>query len=291
MDAMGDSINRLFTCEFCHKSFTEIGLKRHMDSFIHHPRLNHSPRDSEILDYVLNLEDYWEHNQFCECEICRQSFGLQSELKHHKDTDHIQSSHLNLTEHIISVQNKEKPIVCRLCGQSIGQQGNLQRHIDTVHKKIKPYKCDMCPLSFSRKDNLQNHKQRIHKQDPFECHICYKSFEYKKDYLTHLREVHSNCQRKRPVKSKLNEKKTFKCDKCDRSFVGKKYLDDHIRMRHKIFECKACHKSFGENNKLKRHIIIEHRSGKFYECKHCSQVFERKANFNLHTKKVHLKPV
>ncbi|XP_014237653.1 zinc finger imprinted 3-like [Trichogramma pretiosum] len=282
MDAMGDSINRLFTCEFCHESFTEIRLKRHMNSFILSP---------DSLDYVLNRKDYWAHNQFCECEICRQLFGLQSELKHHKDTDHIQRKHLNLTEHTISVQNKEKPIFSNLCGQSIGQMGNLQRHINTKHKKLKSYKCDMCPSSFGRKDKLQGHKKRKHGQDPFKCHTCYKSFGLKKHYLTHLKDEPSHRQRKLPVKPEHKEKKPFQCDKCDKSYGAKTNLDEHIRKIHKIFECKACQKSFRGQNKFNRHVIMEHEGGQLFQCKQCSKVFQRKSNFNLHTKKVHLQPV
>ena len=100
-------------------------------------------------------------NLYTTCNICTQSFHLQSQLMHH----------------IKTVHPRVKSYKSDPCGKSFSQEGNLKNHIhvnyekhknlvvnhlllqekfhiNTIHKGHKHHKCESCGKSFSERRNF-----------------------------------------------------------------------------------------------------------------------------------------
>ncbi|XP_014237657.1 zinc finger protein 333-like [Trichogramma pretiosum] len=238
MDAMGDSINRLFICEFCRESFTEIGLKRHMDEL--RDKIN-KPVNSKILNDVLSLQNDLErrknikHNRKKTLKWvmkCHKTFGHKDHLK--KDID--------------STHNQGEFFDCKTCGLSYQVEGNFILHVILVHNESKLFECETCHKSFYSQGNLNAHKQK-NRCKPFQCNICPNRFKTEENLIFHIQSWHP-------------KDKPFKCKFCLASFDDQKTLNNHTMTVHrdiKPYKCEFCLKSFRSNGHLKRHLMKVHK--------------------------------
>lgn len=90
-----------------------------------------------------------EKSTVFQCEICPKKFFVESELRQHRATIHI---------------NDDKR--CRVCGEKFNHLGQLKVHLSTEHPSegIRcDFKCNICSREFTRKDHLKRHLMRVHK--------------------------------------------------------------------------------------------------------------------------------
>ncbi|XP_052897102.1 zinc finger protein 813-like [Anopheles moucheti] len=137
--------------------------------------------------------------------------------------------------------DRQKKIVCDLCGKHFSNKGNLKAHI-MLHNNYKPFRCDLCGKTFSRKHNYNVHKLRHTGKRIHQCLECDKAFVCTVNLKHHMIK-HSNV-------------KPFKCNRCEMEFS---YRTDLVR--HKIahtgiypFACEYCHRRFSRKSSLKNHL-------------------------------------
>ena len=112
----------------------------------------------------------------CPYEGCNVTF----EKKLARLINHIKSTHLRkyacicdlcglelrneraLKEHKLTVHEKQKPIVCEICGRSFGRADNLRVHM-RKHTGEKPIKCDYCDFRGTQRNNVTWHMKTKHK--------------------------------------------------------------------------------------------------------------------------------
>ena len=140
---------------------------------------------------------------------------------------------------------------CEYCNKVLSSNKNLQRHIERAHLKLKE-KCQDCGKSLD-KSYLKLHREAVHLKMRKECQDCGKSFK-----ITHIA-AHRRFSCKGMNKTEMKEI----CHLCGKE-MGKKYLQDHIRIVHngqgqgEYVQCDLCPKRIVKRN-LKRHQAFHRR--------------------------------
>lgn len=85
-------------------------------------------------------------------------------------------------------ENREKPIVCKVCRARFMWPANYEAHKEVMHSKSSVYKdpipksfaCEVCAKSFFRAEHLERHR-KIHEpqEKSFSCDMCKKKFNRK----------------------------------------------------------------------------------------------------------------
>lgn len=117
---------KMFTCEFCGKSYGHSGhLGRHIGS-AHRQERPHK------------------------CDLCGFRF--------------FQASHLK--SHIQHIHNMSRAYQCAFCSLRVSSEANLREHLRTLHGSEERYKCPMrgCGAGHTLEVELQRHILRVHGQ-------------------------------------------------------------------------------------------------------------------------------
>lgn len=137
-----------------------------------------------------------QHDSQFVCNHCHKAFeDEESHNKHKKE-------HLK--------RNKEKTIICEICGLTTAYQNVMSRHMltqwetslyETFEYKLLsplPYSnsnsrsiCDLCGKSFKTINTLQHHKSTIHVTKQFLCEFCSASFAQKSLLNKHVKMKHN----------------------------------------------------------------------------------------------------
>ena len=98
--------------------------------------------DLDILDFQIP----WLHeSRFTNCDICQKVLPI-FELGNHRK------------HHFNSVEEKEVPLICPICGQSFQSNQDLK-----LHSKIHlHFKCEHCGICYNEKKSLVRHKIEMH---------------------------------------------------------------------------------------------------------------------------------
>ena len=181
----------------------------------------------------------------------------------------------NLTRHIKSVHEENKPYRCSICDHNCSLKSSLKTHIESVHEEKTMHKCWICAYQCSKKSNLKRHVESLHENSKTHtCSNCENSFTQKKKFeicilwICSWKKEVTQVFNSRSVKSSLkshfesvHEKK--KCSICDFSFYFKSDMKRHFYAVHaekKPHRCSLGHYSFLEQGSLKRHIESVHTS-------------------------------
>lgn len=271
----------IYDCVYCYKSFLQLDLLRdHME---------------EAHDIEMSAKDLLEQFRFT-CSLCKNEFSNQQTFSHHMKT-HTKQKTFNCTICAMSfdryfqlvshskVHQSQKAFPCQLCGRSFDDAVRLENHTK-VHTNQKDFKCTICEVGFQSMKNLRRHIQTIHSTDkPYTCSEegCNMSFGRKDKYVLHQR-YH---ERMRNIKCRKCDKilgsqdelqehmvehiNFTKCDHCDETFVKRKDMLQHKRLRHtpELFVCSGCGKNFQKQRYLKKHLK-----------KSCYKKLEKKVNYD-----------
>ncbi|XP_055325589.1 zinc finger protein 260-like isoform X2 [Sitodiplosis mosellana] len=231
---------KLHTCQQCQRSF---GRKEHLRRHI----LNrHTVKTFACTDcdYVaktakeLNHHRRKSHSEVSfKCKTCDGKFTSKSEL----------------TEHIKTHSNEERPFLCSECGMRFIRNDYLLIHMRR-HTGEKPYKCRFCESAFPRSTDLRVHERYHTNEKKHTCDLCGKGFQRAYNLTVHMR-VHTG-------------EKPYQCPHCSRSFTQGNDLKAHIR-RHtgERFQCELCQASFIQiyllnNHKKNTHGVQIEKSNK-----------------------------
>lgn len=143
-----------------------------------------------------------------------------------------------------------KGLICDKCGNRYNTRQGLRMHIRTKHEKSYPYNCTVCDHACSSKNAYVGH-MNIHMASKVKCKKCSSAFRFPTDLAQHEKYCMTN-------------KRGHVCDTCGDIFKRKKYLVEHIRVKHakeERYKCKGCLRSFKWSSSLsyhKRHSTCGH---------------------------------
>jgi KRAB domain-containing zinc finger protein len=136
---------------------------------------------------------------------------------------------------------------CPQCGSQFGCRRLLLNHIKAVHQTKRDFECSECFKTFKVESNLYQHKQSHQANSPnFQCAYCDKTFHFRANLKNHLL-VHTksfsyecgvckkrfNNQHNLTKHMLVHKTDTFSCHMCDFICKQRRYLDDHIKRRHR----------------------------------------------------------
>jgi len=198
------------------------------------------------------------------CPDCKEEFQTHESLKAHWQVSHKKRDEKNktllcnlcgktlarndsLTRHLWNEHKLGKPQeqVCNICGKTIqGSKSKLLKHVNERHKGIKDHVCHLCGAGFSRPSTLKYHTQRIHEHSgKYACQYC----EFKTVLPKHLA-IHVNSVHTKEIK--------YSCEECNFSCYTKGNLTAHVKTVHlklKPHKCTVCPESFVRKNELEKH--------------------------------------
>ncbi len=87
----------------------------------------------------------------------------------------------SLRNHLTFQHNqKEKPPAlhkCNQCSFETRYPANLTKHVSSVHNGEKPFKCELCPYSSFYRCVVRKHIDAVHLQNKRKkCHLCQAAF-------------------------------------------------------------------------------------------------------------------
>ena len=219
------------------------------------------------------------------CDVCDKVFRGYTDLRRHKNQDHLGSS--------------VEMYFCNICDWS-GTRRQLAIHKQSIHEGVV-FKCDNCDYKATQRGSLVSHMAK-HEVNKFKCNVCEKSFRQEAVLTKHIQSAHegvwhfcNECDRSFSLLSSLNTHKTCihenatqpkakskkfliqkfeklanqSCDQSDLSTTANFELKKHVRESQIAeFNCQMCESLFTEKQKLDAHVKNKH-DGVSYNCDKC----------------------
>jgi len=294
----------LVACNICDQQFRlNIGLKKHMlyvhgltDFQLENHQLikcqfclfsSYKQKAVETHQYLVHREQRLEYT----CNICRQSFASNEEIKTHRNS-------LEHKESVFKLKNPDFGKVCEFCWQNFPSGiSELKSHLESEHLSILP-QCNICGQLFYFSQQLKGHIKsgcRIESGlgRPANCSFtcsnyqdCTFSTNSEWRLLRHLRIKH----RERP-----DHKADIKCSQCYRKFFCTEQLVNHVKKFHKedeIFSCTefGCHYQSNKQKLVQLHVKRAHTLNDkktTFSCSLCDLKYQSKSALKNHMHTTH----
>lgn len=115
-----------------------------------------------------------------------------------------------------SLNDKEKPFRCEICGKSYVSKHTLYYHMK-LHSQKDIYECLECGKKLLSKNDLRFHMITHTGEKPYKCEYCERCFSHPSNLRRHM-DIHKN--------------KRFYCLLCGKSYSRKGRLKIHIEEKH-----------------------------------------------------------
>ena len=191
----------------------------------------------------------------------------------------------------IEFEHQKRPYTCDHCEKTFHAKQSKDYHELIYHTKSQHLeKCNICDKTFAAKVTLRNHQKYVHSEvRKYKCDECNGRFKQQKDLTVHNLNVHGINQQKETY-HRPEKQVTHKCDVCESTYIYKKDLYAHKRLKHnespkEVFQCEQCPSKFKQKISLNAHIKTKHGNEQ-YPCPSCGKVFKQKNNMKRH-KRMH----
>lgn len=231
------------------------------------------------------------------CPICEQKFTLISYVQSHIIKRHKQRYTYEMVLEAQNNYNEQKIIVikrpreklylnknasfeCFICKRTFRAitpaktMYNVRHHIKTVHDQSEmcgSYECYLCKKNYGTRKLLRQH-MKTHTIKPLLCLLCGSFFKTSAILNRHM-EIHN-----------IDPNNPLKCDICDRTFLLKRYLQEHYRKMHQnimkerkraerdktSFKCPICEGEFSSRRNFIGHKRVHDPHG-FFNCVTCGK--------------------
>ncbi|KAL7015436.1 hypothetical protein ACKWTF_016456 [Chironomus riparius] len=209
-----------FNCKVCGKGFSyERSFKQH--------ELTHAAKvKCEICSKSLKPHAMYYHMKYRhtsekthQCPVCPKAFKTKD----------------NIARHMMR-HNMEFP--CTICGRKFAENSRLQMHLN-MHENPEQFFCSICNKSF---EHIDRHMKRLHAQKRernLKCRYCEYASDSKQTLRRHeemhekRNEILQSKTKKRKIKLKIIEMKTFECKVCNVVLQTKSGYKSHLRHYHK----------------------------------------------------------
>lgn len=319
-----------FACSQCSKSFlTKKLLKKHEAK--HHPKKHVCKVCEKVLTSKVSLQQHMsvhseEKNFMCEdcghffrlkrflrrhrvshmpkiynCDMCKKSFALTSQLKSHQKTHEKNNERLCDQKLDSSEGGNECDGVEGECGKITSSSHETENNSSGTHNRVldkkslsikKQYKCDQCEKFLGSNSSLRVHMKSVHSDvKKFNCLLCDRAFA-RKNYLQLHMAVHTG-------------EKNYECDECGRSYTQRSSLNTHMKSHKYVPKCLLCKRIFKTNELLEQHLE-EHQqlcetlpsqeqllgqvgfiASTSLECHLCGKTYATKSSLTTHLQSVH----
>jgi len=241
----------------------------------------------ETHQFLVHREQRLEYT----CNICRQSFASNEEIKRHRYS-------LEHKENVLKLKHPDIGKVCEFCWQHFSSGiSELKNHLESVHLSILP-QCNICGQLFYFSQQLKGHVKSGCQTEsglgrPANCSFtCPRStdcnFATNSEWrlLRHLRIKH----REKPY-----EKADIKCSQCYRKFFCKEQLQNHVKKYHEeeeMFSCAefGCHYQSRKQKLVQLHVKRAHtltdKTATFI-CPVCDLKYQSKSALKNHMNTTH----
>jgi hypothetical protein len=209
-----------FNCKVCGKGFSyERSFKQH--------ELTHAAKvKCEICGKSLKPHAMYYHMKYRhtnekthQCPLCPKAFKTKD----------------NIARHMMR-HNMEFP--CTICGRKFAENSRLQMHLN-MHENPDAFFCSICNKSF---EHIDRHMKRLHvkkRERNLKCQYCEYASDSKQTLRRHeemhekRNEILQSKTRKRKIKLKIIDMKTFECKVCNVVLQTKSGYKSHLRHYHK----------------------------------------------------------
>lgn len=250
------------------------------------------------------------------CEICQQSFKIQSQLIQHRikcnQKNKLKISTLikefNFFETVYSSDSDCDYEITTIVKRIPRKTPERIQSIETIENPdFDPILIEYLEEGEEIDEDEKIIKEKEIPESPSTCKVCQKSFTNKKNLKIHMNSHELiNSEKNKFICSicgkgfklarylKSHEKihtgiKAYKCEICNVCFIHQHTLKSHQRVHtgEKPYECKTegCGKAFSFYSGLKQHILVVHTvDSKKYVCDFCGKSFPTKGRYNEHVR-------
>ena len=229
------------------------------------------------------------------CDLCGKSFGRKYNLMRHRDA-HTYEEHSKPKAKTAKVRDTVKQFSCDICNKSFGRKYQLTKH-SAEHTSV-------AGTQSSRSVSKQRPRDESESEDDVDFSDCSQT----KRKRLKTAESQSNW-----VNETIQD-----CEICDKFLKSKHHLDKHMKRFHEGFhekyvdtssrkhhkssenketsqngnslQCNICKRVFSHEVKLNKHMKVHFpRPEDPHACTECLKMFEDRALWETHMKKVHKK--
>ncbi|XP_066983238.1 zinc finger protein 600-like [Macrobrachium rosenbergii] len=215
------------------------------------------------------------------------------------------SQEQNTNSDIEAMEEKEKKVICGICGEEFENRILMAEHSCSVKEDIEAVEntdvtggpneivmleCKLCDRRLHGVNALRIHMARVHgdpnkrRQYKHRCKVCSFQTRLRSQFYKHMKESHS-----------IDVQPPVKCFVCGKMY-NSQYISRHIAVVHgttnnKKYSCKFCDMKYHDLVYLKRHVYFDHANTK-WKCQVCDMEFEkyhqlRQHRVNVHGTKIH----
>ena len=157
----------------------------------------------------------------------------------------------HMKEHVKSIHDKIKDLVCDICGFKTSRKSHLKEHIKVIHHNIRDHACPQCNYTTTRNWLLKDHIKAVHdKIKDIVCDICGYRTASMANLGNHVKQAHAN-------------NLIIRCEQCDYRTYHAKVLKTHVKQVHKNefdFVCEFCPYKTATEQGMVDHVEAVHKT-------------------------------
>ena len=287
----------MFQCNYCKKSYaTKYGLTKHFKA--NHPKS--LPKLNKIDFSLVPFDDcVQKQEQLFQCNLCKQTFAYEHNLRHHFKSDHpTHFPELNKNDYsVVPFDDRNiaetKFFQCNHCEHKYTNKKNLKRHFKEKHHERKLEDFTDADFSVMVEPNKETETEIPLAKQFYQCNQCQAAYSRKNNLRQHFRKKHAELTSNGydfSIVNKHSDKSVieYKCNICGVVFPTIKLWTTHKKTHSEIntmLQCTLCNELISEYNQFVTHVEEKHPnaqlSQQMYYC-YCCHKYLLKESYDKH---------